>query len=125
MVESRSSWEVMTDTKSATWISLPYGGHGAGFDAVDLENYLLERGLDYIVQGHCKCVLGDHRKPNSLDYWLRQRYTEYKDTMQAVDSVIRELVGTGIFCRGSFICPDSGQRCKGIALLRLRLSGKP
>ena len=99
-----------------TWISLPSGGPGAGFDAVDLKNYMVERGIDYIIQGHRKCVLADHCKPNSLDYWLRDRYTERRDTMQAVGSVIEQLVSTGMFYPVRFTCPDSGRRCKGIAV---------
>ena len=99
-----------------TWISLPHGGPGARFDVVDLHDYMAKRGIDYIVQGHCKCTLADHSKPNSLDYWLRERYAKYPDTMQAISSVIDDLVGTGLFDPGKFTCPDSGQRCKGIAL---------
>ena len=99
-----------------TWISLPYGELGAGFDAVDLKNYMLENGVDYIIQGHRKCSLAEHSKPNSLDYWLRERHTKRQDTMHAVRRVIEQLVATGMFCRGQFTCPDSGRRCQGIAL---------
>ena len=99
-----------------TWISLPHGELGAGFDAVGLKNYMLEKGIDYIIQGHRKCSLAEHRKPSSLDYWLRERHTKRQDTMHAVRRVIEQLVGTGMFCRGRFTCPDSGRRCQGIAL---------
>ena len=99
-----------------TWISLPYGEPGAGFDAVDLKNYMLEKRVDHIIQGHRKCSLAEHSKPNSLDYWLRERYTKRQDTMHAVRSVVRQLVGTGMFYHGQFTCPDSGCCCQGIAL---------
>ena len=38
------------------------------------------------------------------------------DTKQAVNEVIQQLVATGDFEEGCFLCPDSGRMCKGIRL---------
>ena len=99
------------------WINLPYGGTGAGFDAVELKDYMLENNLTYIIQGACKCTLNQHKKPKSLDYWLRKhKNTQHVDTMQAVDKVIRHLVKTGLFYEKKCICPTSGQPCNALVL---------
>jgi len=98
------------------FIALPYGGKGAGFPVSNLIVHILNSGRDYIIQGQQSCVL-DHTKPHSLDVWLRHNHTDRKDTKQAVNAVVEALVATGRFKAGRFVCPDSGRRCKGIALV--------
>ena len=93
-------------------INLPYGN--SSFDSDMLLEYIINSGRGYIIQGHTACSLKDHPKKHSLDYWLRENYTKNKDTMQAVKEVIDQLVNTGDFETGSFLCPKSGRRCKGI-----------
>ena len=101
----------------STWIDLPHGGPRARFDAEDLKTHIERAGRDYIIQGQKKCVLRVHPKPQSLDVWLRKRCVQ-PDTMQAVNSVIKQLVSTGMFYEGKFCCSDSGRSIKGIALSR-------
>ena len=105
----------MNSAPHAIRIGLPRGEAGAGFNAADLKKHLLENGRGYIITGSCFCALSAHRKPNSLDYWLRKR-VRYSDTMQAEVSVVDALVATGMFRCGRFICPDSGRLCAGIEL---------
>ncbi len=99
------------------WISLPNGGPGAGFDAIELKQYMVKNNLSCIIKGACKCTLNQHNKPRSLDYWLRKhKNTTYKDTMQAVDEVIDQLVYSGLFSRTQCTCPTSNRLYKGLAL---------
>ena len=42
----------------STWIGLPYGAKGEGFDAQDLVKHIAMSGRDYIIQGQqCERVL--------------------------------------------------------------------
>ena len=99
-------------------IDLPYGGHGAQFNEHDLVDYIRAStpARDYIIQGQNDCTLAQHPKPHSLDCWLRQ-LSRFPDTKQAVNSVIDDLVTTGLFLVVRKLrCPDSGRYCKGIRL---------
>ena len=96
-------------------IELPYGDNE--FDSDDLKAHIRTIGRDYIIQGQKACSRADHLKPRSLDCWLRDNYAKNPDTKQAVNKVMIALVKTGDFEEGNFICPDSGQRCKGIRIL--------
>ena len=78
-------------------IPLSYGGPGAQFPVADLVAHIRRSGRDYIIQGQKDCSLADHPKPHSLDVWLRQGYARSKDTKQAVNQVIDDLVATGLF----------------------------
>jgi hypothetical protein len=100
-------------------MDLPFGG-GAVFNEHDLVDYIRAfRPLrDYIIIGANKVVMAKHRKPHSLDYWLRQR-SRNRNTMQAVTSVIDDLIATGLFVvEDDLPCPDSHRRCKGLRLKR-------
>jgi hypothetical protein len=97
-------------------INLPYGG--TSFNSDDLKKYIKSTGRNYIIQGQTACARDKHPKPNSLDYWLRGKCDNYLiNTKQAVNEVITALEETGEFEKGNFICPDSGNRCKGIKIL--------
>ena len=105
-----------------TWVRLPHGGKDAGFDAQDLVAHVVSSGRDYIIQGQSNCSLAEHRKPSSLDVWLRQGYTGRKDTKQAVNDVVDDLVATGLFeIERDLRCPDTDRGCKG---LRLTTAGR-
>ncbi len=97
-------------------IRLPFGGANASFEVGRLVEYLKASGREYVIQGQAPCSFATHRKKQSLDYWLRQNFAAHRDTKQAVTEVIEQLVETGLFEEGSFACPDSGQRRKGIRL---------
>ena len=100
-----------------TWIGLPYGAAGEGFEAEELVAHIARSGRDYIIHGGINCVLDQHTKPNSLDVWLRKGYTIRKGTRQSVTEVRRDLVATGLFVeRNRLLCPDSGWYCKGVQL---------
>jgi hypothetical protein len=98
-------------------IELPHGGPGASFRVDALIQYINDSGRDYIIQGQVHCVIADHPKPHSLDYWLRNNYAQNSDTAQASNEVIEALIATELFERGDFNCPDSGHECQGVKLL--------
>ena len=100
-----------------TFISLPFGGTGAGFDTDDLIEHIKSSGRNYIIQGHETVGFNELRKKQGLDAWLRTNYTNRKDTMQAVTGVITKLEETGLFRKGKFICPESGFRAQGIEFI--------
>jgi hypothetical protein len=95
-------------------IILPYGNNS--FDSNNLIEHIRQSGRNYIIQGQQACNLDDHTKPRCLDYWLRTNYSQRPDTKQAVNEVIEQLVETGDFVEGRYICPDSGSMCKGLQL---------
>ena len=100
------------------FIQLPYGKKGEGFYVEQLIEHIKKSNRDYIIQGQKNCSLADHTKPSSLDVWLRENFTENKDTKHAVNKVIQDLIETGRFeVAEKLLCPDSGQLCKGIRLL--------
>jgi hypothetical protein len=101
------------------FIALPYGAQGEGFKVNDLVNHIKKSHGDYIIQGQVNCVLANHPKPNSLDVWMRKHHTSKKNTKQATNEIVQELLSSGEFEQGKFACPDSGRLCKG---LRLRSS---
>lgn len=102
-----------------TFIELPYGGEGTGFDMDDLLNHIRSSGLSYIIQGQQNYTLANHTKPSSLDVWLRTNYANNPDTRQATNEVIVSLVRTGLFREGRFVCPDSGRPgLKGIEIIQ-------
>lgn len=105
-----------------TFIELPYGGPGAGFYVSELIGHIRSTGRDYIIQGQQQCTLENHTKPHSLDVWLRKGFTNRKDTKQAVNQVLKALIATGRFEIAYLPCPDSGRLCKGLRLLKRRLS---
>ncbi len=104
-------------------IKLPYGGPGASFDEQELIDYIKSKNRDYIIQGQQQCRLENHTKPNSLDYWLRVNHSKgRRDTKQAVNEVIQQLVATGKFViERRLSCPDSGRRCKGLRLAKVKI----
>lgn len=102
---------------SATRIRLPFGGKRQYFDANNLVRYLIESGRNHIIQGQVNCRLSAHPKPNSLDVWLRRNFADNSDVKQAVNEVMSQLVSTGLFEEGTFLCPDSARMCKGIRLV--------
>ena len=100
------------------FISLPYGGPGAGFRVSELVNYIRSTGRDYIVQGQQNATLAKHTKPHSLDVWLRVNYAKNPDVKQAVNSVMGALGATGHFeVDRRLPCPMTGRLVKGLRLV--------
>ncbi len=99
-------------------IQLPYGG-GGQFDENRLIQYIQTSGRNYIIQGQQPCTFAKHTKPQSLDYWLRQ-FANNPDTKQAVNQVVDDLVGTGLFIVVlKILCPDTGYMAKGLRLVNI------
>ena len=96
-------------------INLPYGNNS--FNSDDLKRRIQQMRKHYIIQGQTNCSRAEHTKPNSLDCWLRDNYAQKPDTKQAVNKVIKDLVNTGEFEEGNFICPISRIKCKGIKIV--------
>lgn len=99
------------------YIALPFGGRDAGFHVSELVAHLRNSGLGYIIQGQQNCAFEYHTKPHSLDYWLRERFTEEKNAKQATNAVIDDLIATGLFAIAYLPCPDSGRWCKALMLV--------
>ncbi len=98
-------------------ISLPHGEAGTGFSLRELVDYMEQSGQEYIIGGEVDCALVDHPKPASLDYWLRENFAANKDTKQATNKVIAELVATGLFEPANDLrCPNTGTRSFGLRL---------
>ncbi|MBB6285673.1 MULTISPECIES: hypothetical protein [unclassified Pseudomonas] len=70
-----------------------------------------------MVLGPIKAALIDHKKPVSLDYWIRANGAHRKDQMQAETQVVDQLVATGRFSRVKMSCPTTGHRCKGLIVI--------
>lgn len=108
--------ETISSTTTNNMIKVPYGGKDSSFLVTDLVSYIKSMNRDYIIQGAANCSYDKHLKPHSLDYWLRSHYSRNGDTKQAVNTVIDDLLSTGLFdLNEKLICPDSGRLCKGLA----------
>jgi hypothetical protein len=98
-------------------IRLPHREPGTGFSVRELVDYMEQSGRDYIIGGEVDCALVDHPKPASLDYWLRENFAANKETKQATNEVIAQLIATGLFEPANDLrCPDTGTRSFGLRL---------
>jgi hypothetical protein len=98
-------------------IRLPHREPGTGFSVRELVDYMEQSGREYIIGGEVDCALIDHPKPASLDYWLRENFAANKETKQATNEVIAQLVTTGLFEPANDLrCPDSGTISFGLRL---------
>jgi len=117
-----------TSESSPHWdenIRLPHGGPGAHFRVGDLIEYIEQSGRDYIIGGEVDCALADHPKRNSLDYWLRENFAKNKEIKQATQTVIQQLLSTGLFDQVEALrCPDSSTKCKELRL-KSRIMASP
>ncbi len=109
--------EAAADANPDRRIRLPHGEPGTGFSVRELVDYMEQSGHEYIIGGEVDCALVDHPKPASLDYWLRENFAANKDTKQATNEVIAQLVATGLFEPANDLrCPDTGTRSFGLRL---------
>jgi hypothetical protein len=108
-----------TQGQQGVIIPLPFGGPGTSLPVERLVRQIQDSGREYMIVGGINCVYSEHKKPHSLDYWLRTHFTKRKDVRQTTQEVIDALVATGLFTeQNELVCPDSGRRCKGIRLER-------
>lgn len=105
------------NTNLSRRIRLPHREPGTGFSVRELIDYMEQSGRDYIIGGEVDCALVDHPKPASLDYWLRENFAANKETKQATNEVIAQLIETGLFEPANDLrCPDTGTRSFGLRL---------
>jgi hypothetical protein len=98
-------------------IRLPHCEPGTGFSVRELVDYVEQSGRGYIIGGEVDCALVDHPKPASLDYWLRENFATNKDTKQATNEVVAQLIATGLFEPANDLrCPNTGTRSFGLRL---------
>jgi hypothetical protein len=106
-----------TDANRDRRIWLPHREPGTGFSVRELVDYMEQSGREYIIGGEADCAFVDHPKPASLDYWLRENFAADKETKQATDEVLAQLIATGFFeLADDLSCPDSGTRSFGLRL---------
>lgn len=86
---------------------------GGSFSVDALVSKVAELGGSMVL-GPIKAGLTDHKKPDSLDYWIRVNGAHRKDQMQAETQVVDQLVATGRFDRVKMNCPSTGYRCTGL-----------
>ena len=109
--------QVAADPNLDRRIRLPHCEPGTGFSVRELIAYLKQSGREHINCGEVDCALVDHPKPASLDYWLRENFAANKDTKQATNEVIAQLIATGLFEPANDLrCPNTGTRSFGLRL---------
>lgn len=103
--------------KRTNWtIRLPYDNNNS-FKTSVLDKYLKKEGFEFIVNGQQHDSLKSHRKKRSFDYWLRENVAVNKNTAQAVNSVLDQLIKTGRYKIETNKCPESGRVCKCLRLI--------
>jgi hypothetical protein len=112
IVRTFNSWQ--HDKRTIPMIELIYPG--LEFDEQELIDAIKASGKVFMIQGQRVMTLGNHPKPNSLDVWLRKRFSKKQDMKLADNYVVDSLVKTGKFAVAEEICPDSGRLCKAIRL---------
>jgi hypothetical protein len=98
-------------------IELPYAGTGAQFIIEELMNHFRNENINYLIIGARHVTLSNHPKPNSLDFWLRNHESvahSYKNTCQAVSTVIDDILEYEKFFIGKGKCPTSNKICKAL-----------
>ncbi|WP_027591527.1 hypothetical protein [Pseudomonas sp. RL] len=88
---------------------------GGAFDQHALIACFREHGGSMVL-GAVKASLAEHKKPRSLDYWLRLNGARIPDQMQAEASLVAQLVESGNFEAVVLKCPETGRNCKGLQL---------
>jgi len=104
-------------------ISLPYGGHEATFTVEELISHFRIENLNYIIIGARHVTLSNHPKPKSLDVWLRNHESvaqSYKNTCQAVSTVIDYILEYEQFSIGKGKCPTSNKICKALIFSEIK-----
>ena len=103
-----------------TMIKLPCGGSNAEFDLNDFKSFLKKNKLKYMIIGQTHVSYKKHPKVDSLDMWLRNLPSvniKAKDTCQAVNSVIKDIISSEDFALGYRKYENSKRLCKSIVLL--------
>ena len=95
-------------------IGFPYGG--GHFEIQDLVKYVESSDCNYVIGGGCNQVFSLHKKPESLDYWLRERSNQ-PNIRQVTKKLVQDIIQTGHFTyEENLPCPTTGRRCNGLRL---------
>jgi hypothetical protein len=98
-------------------ITLPYANN-TQFTVTDLINYFKSERITYMIIGATHVTMENHPKPKSLDVWIRNHKNIHthkdKDTCQAVNKVINQLITHKSFSLGLRKCPKSNRMCKAL-----------
>lgn len=96
-------------------ITLPYANN-AKFNINDLINHFRTKQINYMIIGSTQVTLQNHRKPDSLDVWLRNhpKVISHKDTCQSVNNVISQIIKHKSFSLGLRKCPKTNRICKAL-----------
>ena len=101
-------------------ITLPYGGNSAKFDLNDLKSCFKKKKLKFMIIGQTHVSYNKHPKVDSLDMWLRNHHSvniKAKNTCQAVNSVIKDIISSEDFALGYRKYENSKRLCKSIVLV--------
>jgi hypothetical protein len=104
-------------------ITLIKGGSGAYFLVSELINHFKKEKINYIIVGANHIILDNHPKLNSLDVWLRNHESvaqSYKNTCQAVSTVIDDILEYEQFSIGKGKCPTSNKICKALIFSEIK-----
>ena len=101
--------------KTMEEITLPYANNTT-IPVQDLITHFRENDLNYMIIGSTQVTLINHRKPNSLDVWLRKHpnVINYSDTCQSVNKVITQITKHQSFSQGLRKCLTSNRFCKAL-----------
>lgn len=96
-------------------ITLPHANN-AQININDLINHFRTKQINYMIIGSTQVTLQNHRKPHSLDVWLRthKNIINYKDTCQSVNNVISQIIKHESFSLGLRKCPKTNRMCKAL-----------
>jgi hypothetical protein len=96
-------------------ITLPYANNTI-IPIQDLIAHFRENNLNVMIIGSTQVVLNVHRKPKSLDVWIRnhENVRAYANTCQSVSKVITQLIKHESFSLGLRKCPESKRMCKAL-----------
>lgn len=100
---------------NASIVYLPYGN--APVRISDLEAHVSGLGGWMIIGGE-NATFVEHGKRYSLDFWLRERAGNRRDTRQSTREFIRVLCGTGRFRESRDWDPKTGKPCNSIRLAK-------
>lgn len=104
----------VTESLLKNQISFQYGG--GYFEIQDLVEYVESSDRDYVIGGGCNQGLSLHKKPESLDYWLRKRSNQ-PNIRQVTQKLIQDIIETDYFTyEENLPCPTTGRRCNGLRL---------
>lgn len=104
-------------------IKLLYAGLDVYFTVEELIKHFNTSKTNFIIIGASHVGLEKHKKLNSLDVWLRNHEKVIgtkKNTCQAVNEVINNLIETGNFSVEKRICPTSNRLCKALILIKYK-----